>query len=74
MANVVGQTGWSAVTNLLTLMLGFYLTCVVFVFGVPRCPAAGGVRGVDLQAGALSGPGVPADLRNVVLGEPRCPG
>ena len=34
MANVVGLTGWSAVTNLLTLMLGFYLTCVVFVFGV----------------------------------------
>jgi aerobic C4-dicarboxylate transport protein len=33
-ANVVGQTGWSAVTNLLTLMLGFYLTCGVFVFGV----------------------------------------
>lgn len=33
-ANVVGQTGWSAVTNLLTLMLGFYLTCIVFVFGV----------------------------------------
>ncbi len=33
MANVVGQTGWSAVTNLLVLMLGFYLTCVVFVFG-----------------------------------------
>ncbi|MCX2933087.1 cation:dicarboxylase symporter family transporter [Mycobacterium sp. CVI_P3] len=33
-ANVVGLTGWSAVTNLLTLMLGFYLTCVVFVFGV----------------------------------------
>jgi aerobic C4-dicarboxylate transport protein len=33
-ANVVGATGWSAVTHLLTLMLGFYLTCVVFVFGV----------------------------------------
>ncbi len=33
-ANVVGQTGWSAVTQLLTLMLGFYLTCVIFVFGV----------------------------------------
>src|SRR6201997_194094 len=33
-ANVVGQTGWAAVTQLLTLMLGFYLTCVVFVFGV----------------------------------------
>ena len=34
MAAVVGQTGWSAVTNLLTLMFGFYLTCVVFVFVV----------------------------------------
>jgi aerobic C4-dicarboxylate transport protein len=33
-ANVVGATGWSAVTHLLALMLGFYLTCVVFVFGV----------------------------------------
>src|SRR6202171_411412 len=33
-ANVVGQTGWSAVTHLLTLMLGFYLTCAIFVFGV----------------------------------------
>ena len=33
-ANVVGQTGWAAVTQLLTLMLGFYVTCVVFVFGV----------------------------------------
>ena len=33
-ANVVGQTGWTAVTQLLTLMLGFYITCVLFVFGV----------------------------------------
>jgi aerobic C4-dicarboxylate transport protein len=33
-ANVVGQTGWTAVTQPLTLMLGFYLTCVLFVFGV----------------------------------------
>ena len=33
-ANVVGQTGWTAVTQLLTLMVGFYLTCVLFVFGV----------------------------------------
>lgn len=33
-ANVVAQTGWGAVTNLLTLMLGFYLTCVIFIFGV----------------------------------------
>ena len=34
MANVVGQTGWTAVTQLLTLMIGFYVTCLVFVFGV----------------------------------------
>jgi aerobic C4-dicarboxylate transport protein len=33
-ANVVGQTGWSAVTQLLALMLALYITCVVFVFGV----------------------------------------
>jgi len=33
-ANVVGQTGWTAVGQLLTLMLGFYVTCVLFVFGV----------------------------------------
>lgn len=33
-ANVVGQTGWAAVTQLLTLMLGFYVTCAIFVFGV----------------------------------------
>ncbi|MGV0772689.1 cation:dicarboxylate symporter family transporter [Mycobacterium syngnathidarum] len=33
-ANVVGQTGWTAVTQLLTLMLGFYVTCVLFVFGI----------------------------------------
>lgn len=34
LANVVGQTGWSAVKSLLTFMLGFYLTCAVFVFGL----------------------------------------
>ncbi|MGB8387955.1 cation:dicarboxylate symporter family transporter [Mycobacterium sp.] len=33
-ANIVGATGWSAVTHLLLLMVAFYLTCVVFVFGV----------------------------------------
>ncbi len=33
-ANVVGQTGWSAVGQLLTLMLGFYITCAIFVFGI----------------------------------------
>ena len=33
-ANVVGQTGWTAVTQLLGLMLGFYITCFIFVFGI----------------------------------------
>ncbi|MGW0245007.1 cation:dicarboxylate symporter family transporter [Nocardia goodfellowii] len=33
-ATVVGKTGWSAVVQLATLMLAFYLTCLVFVFGV----------------------------------------
>lgn len=33
-ANVVGQTGLSAVLQLGVLMIAFYLTCVVFVFGV----------------------------------------
>ena len=33
-AGVVGQTGWKAVGQLLMLMLGFYITCLIFVFGV----------------------------------------
>ncbi|NLU82318.1 cation:dicarboxylase symporter family transporter [Rhodococcus sp. HNM0569] len=33
-ANVVGQTGLDAVVQLAALMLGFYLTCLIFVFGV----------------------------------------
>ncbi|CPS03486.1 cation:dicarboxylate symporter family transporter [Mycobacteroides abscessus] len=33
-ANVVGQTGWDAVKELGTLMLGFYVTCAIFIFGV----------------------------------------
>ncbi|MET9200834.1 cation:dicarboxylase symporter family transporter [Gordonia sp. NPDC003585] len=33
-ANVVGQTGWEAVKQLAVLMLAFYITCIVFVFGI----------------------------------------
>ncbi|WP_188828410.1 cation:dicarboxylate symporter family transporter [Nocardia camponoti] len=33
-ANVVGRTGWNAVVQLATLMIAFYLTCLVFVFGI----------------------------------------
>ncbi len=33
-AAVVGETGWDALTSLAVIMLGFYATCLVFVFGV----------------------------------------
>ncbi|MGW5381700.1 cation:dicarboxylate symporter family transporter [Nocardia sp. NPDC003963] len=33
-ANVVGRTGLEAVVQLATLMIAFYLTCLLFVFGV----------------------------------------
>jgi aerobic C4-dicarboxylate transport protein len=34
MAAVVGETGWDALKSLAVLMLGFYLTCVLFIFVV----------------------------------------
>jgi aerobic C4-dicarboxylate transport protein len=34
MAAVVGETGLDALKSLAVLMLGFYVTCVIFVFGV----------------------------------------
>ncbi|WP_433334024.1 cation:dicarboxylate symporter family transporter [Spirillospora sp. CA-294931] len=33
-AAVVGETGWSALRSLAVIMLGFYITCAVFVFVV----------------------------------------
>ncbi|GAA2597815.1 cation:dicarboxylase symporter family transporter [Actinomadura fulvescens] len=33
-AAVVGETGWDALRSLAVIMLGFYVTCVLFVFGV----------------------------------------
>ncbi|MFC8531082.1 cation:dicarboxylate symporter family transporter [Nocardia sp. NPDC057227] len=33
-ANVVGRTGLDAVLQLATLMIAFYLTCLLFVFGI----------------------------------------
>jgi aerobic C4-dicarboxylate transport protein len=33
-AAVVGKTGWKALQSLATIMLGFYATCFIFVFGV----------------------------------------
>lgn len=34
MAGVVGNTGWSAVGELAKLMLAFYATCIIFIFGI----------------------------------------
>src|SRR4051812_38441096 len=31
-AAVVGETGWDALTSLATIMVGFYVTCALFVF------------------------------------------
>ncbi|MGH3520126.1 MAG: cation:dicarboxylate symporter family transporter [Haloechinothrix sp.] len=33
-AAVVGETGWDALKSLAVIMLGFYATCLMFVFGV----------------------------------------
>ena len=33
-AAVVGATGWKGLVSLLQMMLGFYATCIIFVFGV----------------------------------------
>ena len=34
MAAVVGETGWDALKSLAILMLAFYITCFLFVFGI----------------------------------------
>jgi aerobic C4-dicarboxylate transport protein len=34
MAAVVGATGFDALKSLFTIMVGFYLTCAIFVFGI----------------------------------------
>jgi aerobic C4-dicarboxylate transport protein len=33
-AAVVGETGWDALKSLAVIMLGFYATCAIFVFGI----------------------------------------
>ncbi|MBK1788541.1 cation:dicarboxylate symporter family transporter [Prauserella cavernicola] len=33
-AAVVGETGWGALRSLAVIMIGFYVTCLLFVFGV----------------------------------------
>ena len=68
MAAVVGETGVDALKSLAVIMLGFYITCAVFVFGVLGAAAAAGHRRQPVQAAALPGPGVPADPVDLVVG------
>ena len=72
-AKVVGETGFDAVMQLGMLMVAFYITCVIFVFGVLGRAAARG-RDLDLQAGPLPGPRIPADRRDLLVASRRCRG
>lgn len=66
-ANVVGQTGWSALVQLGVLMVGFYATCIIFVVGVLGTMLRA-VSGVDIQTAAVPGQRVPAHRGHLVLG------
>ena len=73
-ANVVGQTGWAAVTQLLGADAGLLYDLRDLRLRRARRGPAGGVGGVDLQAGALPGPRVPADRRPPRRRSRRCRG
>ena len=47
-AAVVGATGWAALKSLAVIMIGFYATCLVFVFVDPRARAVARRRGSHL--------------------------
>ena len=67
-ANVVGQTGWTAVTQLLDADARLLRHLRALRVRRARHAAARGVGRLDLQAGALPGPRVPADLLDLVVG------
>ena len=67
-AEVVGDTGFDAVIQLGVLMGAFYLTCADLRLRRPRSAAADRRADLDLQAGPLPGPRVPADRRDLVVG------
>ena len=60
-AGVVGATGIEAVKQLAILMVAFYITCVIFVFGVLGLV----LRLQHFQIGQIFGPRVSAYSRNV---------
>ena len=67
-ANVVGQTGWAAVGQLAALMARLLSDLHHLRVRRARHTAARGGGCVDLQAGALPGPRVPAHRLDVLVG------
>ena len=68
MAKVVGDTGFDAVDPVGRADVGLLFDLHHFRVRRAGGAAAGGCWDVDLQAGALPGPRVPADRRDVVVG------
>ena len=67
-AAVVGGAGWAALGALASVMLGFYITCALFVLVVLGTVLRAGHRHQHPAAAALPRPGVPADRVDVVVG------
>ena len=66
-AAVVGETGWDALKSLAVLMVAFYITCFIFVFGVLGTIPEARHRGQHLQPVQVPRPRVPPDPVDVVL-------
>ena len=67
-AAVVGETGWDALKSLAVLMVAFYITCFLFVFGVLGTILKLVTGREHLQPVQVPRPRVPADPLDVVLG------
>lgn len=67
-AAVVGATGVDALKSLAVIMIGFYLTCAIFVFVVLGAILRLVMRHQHLDSPQVPGPGVPADPLHLLLG------
>ena len=68
-AGVVGNAGWAAIAELGLFVLTFYATCVVFIVVILGLLLEGNRRVQHLQGAVLPAPGVPADRRDLLLGD-----
>ena len=68
-AGVVAETGLDSLKNLALLMVAFYITCAVFVFGVLGTLLRVVTGSQRVHAPALPGPRVPAHRLDVLLGD-----